>query len=137
MEEKSLTVMKLLSKRKNEVLDSWMKAQLSSETLREEKIIVKADPDIADMIPWYLEKMQEDIKALNEALEKTDYEKIKVTAHRMKGSGANYGFDDISELGKKLERSAGEENAEEIKQFLGDLTSYFDRIEVQYDQKRS
>ena len=107
------------------------------KTRREEKILVQADPDIADMIPWYLGKVEEDVNAMNEALGNSDFETIRVTGHRMKGSGANYGFDGISNLGKKLERSAKEGNTKAIKQFLENLSSYMGRIEVNYEQEPS
>jgi CheY-like chemotaxis protein/HPt (histidine-containing phosphotransfer) domain-containing protein len=102
------------------------------ETRREETIVIKADPDIADMIPWYLTKVAEDVKAVTEALDKKDFETIRVAGHRLKGSGANYGFADLSEMGHQLEQAAEAEDRGRIEWCLKKISVYLDRVEVVY-----
>jgi len=51
----------------------------------------------------------------------------------MKGSGAGYGFDTISEIGKSVEQAAKEKNSEEIQKQVKALSAYLDRVEVVYE----
>jgi len=48
----------------------------------------------------------------------------------MKGSGAGYGFDGISEIGSYLEIAGKGKDTEKIKKGIEDLKSYLNRIEI-------
>ncbi len=98
-----------------------------------ERIIVKVDIDLEELIPGYLENRREDIDSILGDLEKGDFESVKITGHSMKGSGGGYGFDRISDIGKIIEISAKEKNVEEIKKQVEELTSYLDKVEVVYE----
>jgi hypothetical protein len=50
----------------------------------------------------------------------------------MKGTGAGYGFAEISTIGKCLEEAAKQANAGEIEKQIGLLASYLERVEVVY-----
>jgi HPt (histidine-containing phosphotransfer) domain-containing protein len=100
---------------------------------QEEKIIVHVDPEIADLIPGFLENRRKDIKAMAEALKQGDFETIRVLGHSMKGAGGSYGFDGVTDIGKALEDAAKSTNAEEIRRSVGELAAYLARVEVIYD----
>ena len=95
-------------------------------------IVVYVGADIQDLMPIFLEGRREDVKALVEALEKGDYDTVLVLGHNMKGAGGSYGFDLITELGRDLEQSAREQNAEKVGRLVIELSSYLERIEVIY-----
>jgi len=97
------------------------------------KILVKADPDIADLIPGFLENRRQDIAVMLGALKQGDFETIRVLAHSMKGAGGGYGFDAITEIGRGLEQAAKSKNAEETGKHISALSSYLDRVEVIYE----
>jgi HPt (histidine-containing phosphotransfer) domain-containing protein len=99
---------------------------------QEEKIIVRVDPDIAILIPGFLENRHKDIKTISEALTKGDFESIRFLGHSMKGAGGSYGFDPITDIGKALEQAAIAQDASEIKKSLQELFVYLDCIEVVY-----
>jgi HPt (histidine-containing phosphotransfer) domain-containing protein len=96
----------------------------------EEKILIHVDPDIADLIPGYLEKRREDIAAMLTALERGDFETVRILGHSMKGSGGGYGFDAISDIGAGLEQAAKIKHSHEIREQVSALSSYLDRVEV-------
>ena len=77
--------------------------------------------------------MREDVKTILDALEKGDYDNIRILGHIMKGSGGGYGFDAITNIGHYLEEAAKGKNSEEIKKWAAELSSYIDRVEVVYD----
>ena len=98
-----------------------------------EKIVVHVDAELEDLIPGFLENRQEDIRSIEEALEKGDYETIRTLGHSMKGSGGGYGFDAITDIGKSLEDAAKEKNTGEIRKRVGELLHYLERVEVVYE----
>ncbi len=101
--------------------------------MEEERLVVYADPDIADEIPWYLGQVKEYTEAIEKAMGDKDFETIEDAGHRMKGSGEAFGFDAVSEMGKSLEQAAKERDLDEIGKTLKDLLKYIGAVEVVYD----
>lgn len=94
------------------------------------KIRVKVDPDLADLIPGFLENRRKDVTAMQEALGRGDFEAVRILGHSMKGAGGGYGFDAITEIGAALEQAAKGRNPDGIRKGLSDLASYLARVEV-------
>jgi len=63
-----------------------------------DKIVVKIDHDLKDLIPRYLQNRRNDIVNIKVALETKDFEFIQRQGHSMKGPGAGYGFAPVSTL---------------------------------------
>ncbi len=99
---------------------------------KESKIIVHVDPDIAGLIPGFLENRHKDIKTMGEALTQGDFETIRILGHSMKGAGGSYGFDAITDIGKSLEQAAMAKDSGGIKQTVQKLSAYLDCVEVVY-----
>ncbi len=98
----------------------------------DEKIVVNVDSNIEDLIPGFLENRQKDVKSIYDALEKEDYETIRILGHSMKGAGGGYGFDEITDIGRSIEESAEGKNQEEVKKWVINLSNYLDRVEIVY-----
>ena len=101
--------------------------------MTEDKIIVHVDEDLEDLIPGFFENRYKDIKNMQEALEKEDFETIRIIGHSMKGFGAGYGFDAITDIGKSLEQAAKDEDPGPIGKLVNELTTYVERVDVVYD----
>ena len=97
------------------------------------RIIVHADPDLADLIPGYLAHRKTDIAAIREALDKNDLDAVRILGHSMKGSGGGYGFQTITDIGKMLEKNAQEGLNDGIRVQIEGLEEYLRQIEVVYD----
>ena len=97
------------------------------------KILVKVDPDLADLIPGFLENRRKDITAMQEALTRDDFETVRVLGHSMKGAGGGYGFDAITDIGAALEEAAKDNNPGTVLRGLNDLAAYLDRVEVVHE----
>lgn len=95
-----------------------------------EKIFVKVDPEIADLIPGFLNNRRKDIEDMESCLKQENFEQIERLGHGMKGSGAGYGFDGVSEIGKDIEIAGREKDVEGIKKGIEDLRDYLDRVEI-------
>jgi len=97
------------------------------------KILVRVDPDLSDLIPGFLDNRRKDISAIREALERGDFETVRILGHSMKGAGGGYGFDAITDIGAALEQAAKNADREEIRKQIDELSTYLDRVEVMYD----
>lgn len=83
------------------------------KTAEEEDLRISIDPDLADLVPAYITRKTEEIAEMRKAAENGDLEKAGFIAHSIKGTGASYGFEIITELGKAIEESAkaGDKNS--------------------------
>ena len=98
-----------------------------------EKIVVRIDPDLEDLIPGFLENRQRDITAIFDALGRNDYDSIAKAGHTMKGVGGGYGFDAITDFGGSIEQAAKQKDPVKIKHSLNELSNYLERIEIVFE----
>ncbi len=68
-----------------------------------------------------------------ELLTQDNYDGLQMWGHTLKGVGAGYGFDAISELGQSLERVAMARKSEDISELVDDPSTYLEKIEVVYE----
>ena len=117
-----------------EAIERWLPALAETAPSREPaaRIQVRARPGLEDLIPGYLSNRRQDLMALAEAHGAHNLSAVKVIGHAMKGSGAGYGFPEITELGAALERCATAADVAGIEQKIADLTDYLARLEVAY-----
>jgi len=97
---------------------------------RAKKIIIHVDPAIAELIPGFLQNRRKDIAAMLDAVQRGEFESVRVLGHSMKGDGGGYGFDAITEIGAALEQAAKQRNAVEIRDRVHELSRYLDQVEV-------
>ncbi len=81
----------------------------------------KIPPELADIIPGYLERRELDIQALKIFALNDDFTSVAKLGHKLKGNGSSFGFDRISELGSLLMRSCENKNMLEIKKLITDF----------------
>jgi HPt (histidine-containing phosphotransfer) domain-containing protein len=97
-----------------------------------EKIVVRLDPDLEPLVPRFLENRRKDVTAIQAALQREDFEEIRLLGHRMRGDGGGYGFHAISEIGTALERASARRDAREIRRHASALLDFIERVEVVY-----
>ncbi len=107
-----------------------MTQPVRSETIK--TTVVYIDAEIEDLVPIFLKNQLEDLKCIVEACEESDYEKIRVLGHNMKGVGSAYGFDAISKIGASLEQCAKERNSEKVRMLAEEVSVYLEGVEVVY-----
>jgi HPt (histidine-containing phosphotransfer) domain-containing protein len=101
--------------------------------MENQKTRVVIDADLKDLIPGFLDNRKADIGKLKDALEKKDFETIQRIAHDLKGIGAGYGFDKISDIGLELENASKAHEAVAIRGLVMDYENYLDSLEVVYE----
>jgi len=96
------------------------------------KVTVFIDPDLAEIIPGFLENRRRDVQSLQKALQQNDLKTIRVLGHRMKGDGGGYGFERISAIGEALEQAAVRQDRQAIEHRTSELDDYLAHLDVVY-----
>ncbi len=79
-------------------------------------------------IPAFLQNRRHDVATILKALARGDFEIIGRLGHDMKGAGASFGFQAISEIGAHLERESGARNSSLSRHWVDELAMYLDSI---------
>lgn len=67
----------------------------------------------------YLNRRAEEVQKIKTSLEGSpDWELIKKVGHQMKGNAATFGFSELAFYGKRLEDSAQNQNAEDLRKTI-------------------
>ena len=98
-----------------------------------EEIVVSVEEDLEDIVPGYLKNRAGDVTAIESALEAGEYDKVRVIGHSMKGTGGGYGFDELTNIGARLEVAGKSGEPEEVRKGLGELSEYLRRVKVVYE----
>ncbi len=98
-----------------------------------ERIRIRVDSDLQELIPGYLKNRESDLQTYRQALEKGDFDSIAVLGHSMKGSGGGYGFNDLSQIGRAIEKAAKSKDKDSVRKSIIDLTAYLKKLEIVYD----
>ncbi len=106
---------------------------MKNQDTQSEKIRVRVDADLKELIPGYLENREKDLLVYQQALKKDDFNSIAVLGHSMKGSGGGYGFDDLSSIGRAIEKAAKSRDKESVRKSIIDLTDFLKKLEIVYD----
>ena len=103
------------------------------ESSREDTILVRANPKLADVIPGFLQNRRQDVIAMLAALDRGDLETVESLGHGMKGAGSSFGFEAITDIGAALEHAAESADTDASRMWVGELSRYLDRVEVVSD----
>lgn len=75
-------------------------------------------PDLLPLIPGFVDRKEKDVEQLLVLLAHGEYDAIRNIGHRLKGSGAGYGFAALSDIGAELERAARAHERSKIAGFI-------------------
>ena len=97
---------------------------------RKDTFPVRPNPKFADLIPGFLQNRKQDVVVMGEALQRGDFQLVSRLAHDMKGVGASYGFETITDIGSALEQAAGESDPGTSRMWVAELSRYLEGVEV-------
>lgn len=66
----------------------------------------RADQLVADLVPAFLARRQDDLATLRAAIAAVEYEPARLVGHRLAGSAPGYGFPEMAKLGRDIEQAA-------------------------------
>lgn len=96
-----------------------------------QRTIMALPPEIQARVPTYLARRRQELQLMRELIGQRDFERIRVLAHNMKGSGAGYGFPQLSDLGAEIEKSAKSQQPVELEQQTKSLEALLAVFEAQ------
>ena len=105
----------------------------NDESGQKDMILVRANPKLTDLIPGFLQNRRHDVIAMLAALDRGDFETVENLGHGMKGAGGSWGFQGITEIGAALEQAAETADTVASRKWVGELSSYLDRVEIVFD----
>ena len=85
---------------------------------------------LEDIVPGYLASRRKEVSEMTELLASSDFARLAVLGHDLKGSGGGYGFPELTRLGAALEHSAKQTDGVGLRTNLTDLGNYLDRVQV-------
>ena len=65
-------------------------------------------PGLEEFVPGYLASRREEVWEMIRVLAASDFESLEMLGHNIKGSGASFGFPEISRIGAALQHSAAQ-----------------------------
>lgn len=95
-----------------------------------DRLIVEVDEGLSDLIPGFLAHRRGDVVTIFDMVERRDYAEIGRIAHRIKGEGASYGFETMTEIGRSLEQAAAMRDDGAVVTLAHQLVNYMDRLEI-------
>lgn len=95
-------------------------------------INVVVDADFEEILPGFLENRRQDITTLQTLIPAKDYNAIQKIGHRMKGAGASYGLDFVSDVGREIEAAARAESLPDIIHQLNLLEDFLNRVDIRF-----
>jgi CheY-like chemotaxis protein/HPt (histidine-containing phosphotransfer) domain-containing protein len=90
--------------------------------------LIECDPDsapqMAELRTSYLDRRRAELGGLEQAVREGNFAAIRKTGHNLKGTGAAYGFAEISDIGRSLEAAAKNGDAGAIEILLDRIDGY-------------
>ncbi len=74
----------------------------------------------------YFERRQADIHNCDHHLKEANFSEITKVGHQLKGNGAMFGFNELSDIGSRLETAAKNNDQEKVKVILQEFKEWFD-----------
>lgn len=97
------------------------------------KYRIVVDKELEDIIPQYLEIRRKELPELQALLAAGNLDEARKIGHKLSGSGGGYGFDRLSEIGRKLETAGLAGDAPASSACLAELKDFLENLEVVYE----
>lgn len=85
-------------------------------------------PEFEALRAEYLNNRSSELRALTRALRREDFAVLATTGHNLKGTGAAYGFAELTELGRALESAAKDRDSHRIEALLDETQFYLSLV---------
>jgi PAS domain S-box-containing protein len=95
-----------------------------------EPIRIEIPPGLDDIVPGYLANRRKEASEMIDLLAASDFERLSILSHNLKGTARGYGFPDLVQMGYALEQSANHMDCGTLRTQITDLGNYLDRVEL-------
>jgi signal transduction histidine kinase/DNA-binding response OmpR family regulator len=98
-----------------------------------QRVQVRVENGLRDIVPGFLDNRRNDVARLYSALEASDFEAIRQLGHKMKGTGAGYGFPLITEIGSDLEQAAQTPDPARVRKRVEELDRFLENVTLEFE----
>ena len=92
--------------------------------------LLTEDPSFVDIVTEFVAGLRPRLQQMEAALSRRQLADLRRLAHQLKGSGGGYGFDILTDLGRRLEEASLHNDPAECRKTLDELQSTVLRITV-------
>ena len=103
-------------------------ASPNQETGGRDATAAYTEPKSTDRIPRFLRNCRQNVIAMEDALDRGDFQTVEFLGHGMRGAGGMFGFPAITDIGAALEQAAESADTSESRKWMGELSRYLDRL---------
>jgi len=116
-----------------DAIEKYRRPSKPLETLQSahpEPIVIEMPAGFDDIVPGYLASRRKEVAEMIELLAASDFERLSILGHNLKGTARGYGFPDLVRVGASLERSAGDMDRASLHTQVASLANYLDRVQL-------
>jgi len=95
-----------------------------------DKIQLKVEPELRELVPGFLESRRRDLERLRQALHAGDLAAIRDVGQNIRCFARVYGVEPLTELGEQIRCAAEECSTLRIVHLQGQLADYLARVEL-------
>ena len=96
-----------------------------------EKIVLRAEPSVKELLPGFLENRRRDLERLREALHAGDLAAIRDLGQNIRCFSRVYGLEELTELGEAIRSAAEECSTLRIVHLHRKLADYLARVRLE------
>jgi HPt (histidine-containing phosphotransfer) domain-containing protein len=90
---------------------------------------LSSDPDLREIVDLFVEEMPGRVATMLQQLDAQDWDRLRRTAHQLKGAAGSYGFHALTPAAGKLEDAIrGQQSQKQIRRFADDLIDLCRRV---------
>ena len=97
-------------------------------------VVVEVASEISDLVPMFLQRRHRDLQTVTDDIADERFDRIFDVGHKVKGSGAAYGFTKLSELGGRLEHAGQQRDGLAAIRALLQIQRYLESVEVRVSE---
>ncbi len=86
--------------------------------------------DLEDLVPGYLAQRRCEVSEMMTLLADSDYDRLRILGHDMKGTGSSYGFPELTRIGGELEAAAKGADHDALALRIPRLADYLSRVQL-------
>jgi PAS domain S-box-containing protein len=98
------------------------------DRLHQQGMVLPENPHIAARVPVFLKNRRRDVLSMLDALAHDDLPTVRRLGHNMRGTGASYGFQAITDLGAAIEQEADHLDTAAMRHWIDELSRYLHKV---------
>ncbi len=95
-----------------------------------DSIMIEMPAGLEDIVPGYLTNRKKEVSEMFDLVAASEYERVSILGHNLKGSARGYGFPDLIPMGLALEQSADQMDCGSLRAQIAALGSYLGRVQL-------